>query len=79
MGCKNNLYLVMIEAHIKENLMFHELSQQKTTYSLRENSKLIISLEDRVYISLLSKWSQTLYDFKECSILSILSVQQLDT
>jgi hypothetical protein len=55
MGCKNNLYLVMIEAHIKENLMFHELSQQKTTYSLRENSKLIISLEDRVYISLLSK------------------------
>jgi hypothetical protein len=36
-------------------------------------------LEDRVYISLLSKWSQTLYDFKECSILSILSVQQLDT
>jgi hypothetical protein len=55
MGCKNNLYLVMIEAHIKENLMFHKLSPQKTTYSLTENLKLIIFLEYRVYISFISK------------------------
>ncbi len=63
MGCKNNLYLVMIEAHIKENLMFHKLSPQKTTYSLTENLKLIIFLEYRVYISFISKWSQTLDDY----------------
>ncbi len=48
MGCKNDLYLVMIEAHIKENPKFHNLSPQKTIFSLRIFLKFITSLEDNL-------------------------------
>jgi hypothetical protein len=48
MGCKNDLYLVMIEAHIEENKKFHKLSPHKTIFSLREKLKPIISLEDNL-------------------------------
>jgi hypothetical protein len=48
LGCNNDLYLVTIEKHIKENPKFHKLSPQKTISSLRENLKLITSLEDNL-------------------------------
>jgi hypothetical protein len=32
MGCKNDLYLVMIETHMKESKKIHELSPQKTIF-----------------------------------------------
>jgi hypothetical protein len=35
MGCKNDLYLAMIEAHIKENPKFHKLSPYKIIYSMK--------------------------------------------
>ncbi len=48
MGCKNELYLVMIEIHNKENPKFHKLSPHKTIFSLREHLKFITSLEDNL-------------------------------
>jgi hypothetical protein len=48
MGYKNDLYIVMIEAHIKENQKFHKLFPHKTIASLKENLKPITSLEDNL-------------------------------
>jgi hypothetical protein len=38
----------MIEGHIKENPKFHKLSPYKIIYPMRENLKLITSLEDNL-------------------------------
>jgi hypothetical protein len=48
MGCNNDLYFIMIEAHIKENPKFHKLSFEKTIFSLKENLKFITSLENNL-------------------------------
>jgi hypothetical protein len=48
LGCKNDLYLVTIERHIKENPKFHKLSPHKIISFLRENLKLITSLENNL-------------------------------
>ncbi len=37
LGCKNDLYLVMIEAHIEENPKFHKLSTQKNKFFCERN------------------------------------------
>jgi hypothetical protein len=48
MGYKNDLCLVMIETHIKENQKFHKLFTHKIIAYLKENLKPIISVEDNL-------------------------------
>jgi hypothetical protein len=48
MACKNDLYFVMIETHIKENPKFHKLSLQKTISSLNLIYIYITSLENNL-------------------------------
>ncbi len=71
MGCKNDLYIVMIEVKSRKIQSFLICPQKKTIYSFRENLKPITYLEDN--LSLLSKWSQFWYNSWECLIKSSFS------
>jgi hypothetical protein len=44
----NDLYLVMIETHIKENQKFQKLSPHRTIIVLKKKLKPITSLEDNL-------------------------------